>query len=202
MAGPSPGGTEQRMKFAVYPQSWQLRPDRCPCDLDFVDYIRTRSVSHQSIFHFGSGEHHIVGRQSSLDAPNDVLSITTSPREHAAYINLVMEQPEIAAHYKVLFADIYTLTATMLPRFDVVTLFHLHEFSPPSGSYACLDDESLLALFCDKLQDGGRIIFYRGSDGFAQTRLVLDSAVATGRLAPIEQFASLSVYGRPVEPAK
>ena len=178
--------------------AWPLRPERCPCDLDFVDYLRARRITDKTIFHFGTGAHHVVGRANHRDRANHVLAITASPDEHAAYIELVLGDPEVATKYQVLFADIYCLDPDLLPALDVVTLFHLHEFyRPEHAAYARFDDRSLLAMLCGRLRDEGRVLFYRGSDGFPATKRTIADAVDRALLRPLEQWGSLLVYGRP-----
>ena len=62
--------------------SWALRLDICPCDADFCDYLIKRGFARRSIFHFGTGGHHVVGlrnRDSGLE--NEILAITASPLE-------------------------------------------------------------------------------------------------------------------------
>ena len=39
------------------------------------------------------------------------------------------------------------------------------------------------------------MIFYRGSDGFRETRRLLDEAVQEGLLSHLRDFASLTVFG-------
>jgi SAM-dependent methyltransferase len=182
-------------KFPVYQHGWPLRPDVCPCDVHFVEYLRENDVQNRTIFHFGTGDHHIVGRQNDPDHPNHVLAITASPPEHAAYITLLLEEPWLSPHYKVLFGDIYTLSPTLLPSFDFVTLFHLHEFSPaPDGFPGTFDDAGLLEMFCRILKPDGRILFYRGSDGFERTQTTIEDAVTRGLIRFEGTFRSLLIY--------
>jgi SAM-dependent methyltransferase len=159
-------------KFPVYQHSWPLRPDDCPCD-------------------------HHVGREN--DRANHVLAITASPPEHAAYIDLLLEEPSLSPHYKVLFGDIYTLSPTLLPSFDLVTLFHLHEYSPVPGEFpGTFDDAGLLEMFCRTLKPDGRILFYRGSVGFERAQKTIDDAVARELIRCDGTFRSLLIYARGV----
>src|SRR5262249_17297818 len=117
------------MKLNYYDNSWPLTLTNCPCDLDFVRYLEARQLAGNLIFHFGTGAHHLVGKNNyERGNPNEILAIPASGDEHQAYIDFVVNHPAAANHYKVLFADIYTLNARMLPRFDLVTLFHLCEY--------------------------------------------------------------------------
>ena len=170
------------MRLNYYDNSWQL-VDYCPCDPNFVQFLASKKTEGKLIFHFGTGEHHLVGKDNyERGNPNEILAITASRREHDAYIDFIVNNPRAANYYKVLYADIYTLSPRMLPNFDIVTLFHLCEYydevesgSPRLNSeYARLDDESLLGMFLTKLNPGGQIAFYAKSGGFI-SRLDMES---------------------------
>jgi SAM-dependent methyltransferase len=183
------------MKLNYWENSWPLDRDRCPCDLDFLEYLTRCGAHGKSIFHFGSGEHHILGRGNVATAGhNHILAITASRNEHSTYVDLIIRHPEIAQWYKVLFADIYTLTAPLLPSFDFVTLFHLCEYYDPAKSaYAHHDDESLLELFLSRVNPGGRILFYQRSSSFEKALPIIRRAIASGRLVEEEDYKSLYV---------
>jgi hypothetical protein len=183
-----------RMRIVHY--SWPLRPRVCPCDIDLCDYLRDRNIRRRSIFHFGSGGHHLVGVRNRDDGlENEVLAITASPPEHAHYVRRIIRAPSLGRHYKVLFADIYDL-GPALPVFDLVTLFHLAEFTPQVGSGRRLDDAALLALLLSRLAEGGLMLFYAGSYGWARSRPLVEQVVGEGRLVLAEQWRSLLVYRR------
>ncbi|HEY7214696.1 MAG TPA: hypothetical protein VIC28_08700 [Thermoanaerobaculia bacterium] len=187
------------MRLNYWPYSFPLLEAECPCDVHFVQYLAERKIRGKAIFHFGTGEHHLVGFNNARRRPhnrNEVLAVTASPEEHAAYVERVIRNAELAKQYKVLFADIYTFTPRLLPRFDLVTLFHLCEFFDPVRSgYAPLDDAGLLELFLGKLNAGGRLFFYRGSMSFDQARPIIEDFVRRGRLWWREDFKTLAVYG-------
>ena len=183
------------MQLNYWPNSWPLDRERCPCDIHFIEYLAKTGAASKSIFHFGSGEHHILAR-ANIGAPkrNEILAITASKSEHAAYVDLIIGNPEIANYYKVLFGDIYTLSSALLPDFDFVTLFHLCEFYDfAKSAYARHNDESLLDLFLSKLKPGGRILFYRRSSAFAKARLIIQDCLSSGRLVEEEDYRSLLI---------
>lgn len=198
MRGAAP--VQERLNY--FQETWELNEEQCPCDLHFLEYLQANAVEGKTIFHFGSGAHHVVGRKNAeLARPNHVLAITASPGEHQRYVELIIEHPRIAVSYKVLFADIYTLSPQMLPRFDVVTLFHLGEYySPERSGYAPLNDATLLDLFIERLQPGGRICFYDRSWLFERARPVIQAAVAEGKLAFTGSFRTLLLYAAPARP--
>ncbi len=176
--------------------SWPLYVEQCPCDVHFLDYLEEETITGKVIFHFGSGAHHVVGMKcSEMEPPNEVLAVTASREEYEAYIDLVIEKPQVARTYKVLFTDIYTLTPRILPAFDLITLFHLGEFHHPANSaYAPLNDATLVDLMASKLNPDGRLLFYEGSCGFSAAREVLAEATFRGTLVPVGAYKSLLLY--------
>ena len=181
------------MRFVHY--EWPLEPEMCPCDLHFCSYLRARDVRRRAVFHFGTGAHHLVGlRNLEERLENDILGITASPHEHERYVKLLIRSPALGVHYKVLFGDIYQLNAAVLPTFDLVTLFHLCEFTNPIQSDGRLSDAALVDLFLSKLAPEGRLLFYVGSDGRRQTAPILELAVADGKMILEESYQTLRVY--------
>jgi SAM-dependent methyltransferase len=181
------------MRFVHY--DWPLEPDMCPCDLHLCSYLRERDVRRKSLFHFGTGAHHVVGLRNQQERlENDILGITASPDEHARYVRLLIRSPSLGEHYKVLFADIYQLNAATLPVFDLVTLFHLCEFTSPQATEGRLGDAELVDLFLSKLAPGGRLIFYVSSDGRKKTAPIVERAVAEGKMTLEESYETLRVY--------
>ncbi len=176
---------------------WSLDPS-CPCDLHLVDYFTHRRHARRVLFHMGSGLHHHVGRELCRPGrDNQVVSITTSRDEMLAYVDAVIEDPGLGSRYRVLFGDIYSLSPPVLPRFDVVALFHLCE--PPDAVRPDIvpDAMSLVRTFLDRLRPGGEILFYRDSTGKNLTGAVLGSLVAMRRIVRIGDYKSLMIYGRP-----
>ena len=85
-----------------------------------------------SIFHFGTGNHHIVGLKTAENGSNcAVLGITASPQEYDDYVELLIKNPRLGHTYKAYFGDIYQLDGRLLPEFDYVSLFHRRRISAP-----------------------------------------------------------------------
>jgi hypothetical protein len=185
-------------RLNISDEAWPLRVDLCPCDTEFVAWLKARGIAGKAVFHFGTGGHHVVGIENAkLKRPNQVIGVTASPGEYQSYVELVTSDPTLAVSYKALFADIYTLDPRLLPAFDVVTLFHLCEFHDPVRSaYAPLDDRKLLTLFLERLQPRGRIVFYLGSNGRDAMLRLVDKFIAAGRLAVAERAGALLVCAR------
>lgn len=182
-------------RMRVIPYSWPLVPEICPCDLDFCDYLKDRNVRGRSIFHFGTGGHHVVGLRNLSDGlDNDILAITASPTEHAQYVKEVIRNPRLGSRYKVLFADLYNLRAAALPTFDVVTLFHLCEYAEPASSRRVLDDAGVLTLFLARSAPNARLLFYRRSSASALAGRLVERAIADRHISPEEEYKTLRVF--------
>jgi len=113
-------------KLAYWNATWSLDEAECPCDVHFVQYLEEKKASNAAIFHFGTGNHHIVGLKAAA-ANNAVLGITASPQEYDDYVKLLIDNPRLGHTYKAYFGDIYQLDARLLPELDYVTLFHVGE---------------------------------------------------------------------------
>ena len=173
---------------------WDLDPS-CPCDVHFVEYVRARRSSDLRVFHFGSGRHHLVGVElAAMGRGHEVLAITDSRDEYLAYIDRVIDCPELGRSYRLLFGDAYALTGSCLPEFDLVTLFHLGEGPVAGDAQAVLSATALVELFLGRLRPGGELLFYDRSNGRAITRVVLAAQEALGRLVRAEAFESLVIY--------
>jgi hypothetical protein len=177
---------------------WDLQEDVCPCDVRFNEWLREHDLREQVIYHFGTGSHHIVGvEQATNGSANSVFAITASAEEYEDYIKLVAERAAIARHYVVYFGDIYLTNVRLLPRFDVVTMFHLCEFSWPAtanAEYDGLTDAQLLDLFTGRLQPGGYMIFYTGSMAWPQTRDLLPAWERGRTVERLGEYKGLLIY--------
>lgn len=183
----------------IWDVNWSLDVEQCPCDVHFNEYLEAEKIAGKSIFHFGTGGHHVVGiRAAETGAGNVVLGITASPQEYEAYITLVTKRPDVGRIYKVFFGDIYQLEPKLLPELDVATLFHLGEFrSEQNDAYRALTDAELTALLLGKLRRGGLMAFYSGSFAFDVAERVVADLIGRGQLAPKGAFKSLRLYSKP-----
>jgi hypothetical protein len=181
-------------KLNYWDSTWSLDEEQCPCDLHFVQYLEEKQVKGASVFHFGTGNHHIVGLRAAA-ADNAVLGITASPQEYDDYVELLIKNPRLGHTYKAYFGDIYQLDARLLPQFDYVTLFHTGEFrTPENDSYGALTDLDMTLLLADKVKPGGEILFYTGSFAFDKAQAVAQELVAARPFAPAPDYKSLKVY--------
>jgi hypothetical protein len=180
------------MRFVHY--SWPLRPSVCPCDIHFCDYLKERNIRGKSIFHLGTGGHHLVGLQNQeTGLANHILGVTVSPNELRSYVTRVIRDPVLGKYYKVMFADLYTLSASCLPSFDVATLFHLSEFTDTDVEWRMGDAETL-QLLLSKVVPSGLIFLYRGSYGYPRCEPLVNRAVADRQIAFVERYKSLDIF--------
>jgi hypothetical protein len=174
--GPPDHLEELMLKMNYWGMKWDLHVNVCPCDVHFNEWVEARKLAAKTIYHFGTGTHHVVGiRQAELG--NRVFGITASKEEYESYVALVTENARVAKSYLAYFGDIYLSNARLLPDFDVVTLFHLCEFfqeNTTSAEYGGITDRALLDLLTDKTRVGGHILFY---------------AIEAGRGRPVSQNA-------------
>jgi hypothetical protein len=170
--------------------------EMCPCDVHLVEYIQANKLRDKDNFHFGTGEHHLLGKSNvESGGPNEILAITASRKEYDMYVDLIINNPFAAKTYKVIFGDVYTLTPRIIPNFDLVTLFHLCEFyDEQMSAYAQLDDTSLLALFLSKLNSGGKIFIYKESSHYRKSRTIVENFVNQGKMFQVDEYKSLLAY--------
>jgi hypothetical protein len=175
--------------------TWSLDEAQCPCDLHFLDYLEERRARGASIFHFGTGNHHIVGlRTAQNGSDNAVLGITASPHEYQAYIDLLIENPRLGHTYKAYFGDIYQLDARLLPEFDYVSLFHVGEYrTAENDAYGALTDIGMGLLLADKVKMGGEILFYTGSFAYDKAEEVANELVQRRSFVTAGTFKSLRI---------
>jgi hypothetical protein len=181
-------------KLNYWNQTWSLDEQQCPCDLHFVQYLKEKQAKNASIFHFGTGNHHIVGLEAAKNN-NAVLGITASPQEYDDYVELLIKNPRLGHTYKAYFGDIYQLDARLLPEFDYAALFHVGEFrTPENDSYGALTDLEMTLLMADKLRPGGEVLFYTGSFAYDKAEAVAAELMKVRPFSPAPDFKTLKIY--------
>lgn len=183
-------------KLNYWNETWSLDEAQCPCDLHFVEYLEQNEAKGAVVFHFGTGNHHIVGLRLHQNGSNNaVLGITASPQEYDDYVDLLIKNPRLGHTYKAYFGDIYQLDGRLLPAFDYVALFHVGEFrTPENDSYGALTDLEMTQLLADKLKVGGEILFYTGSFAFDKAEGVAAELVKTGAFEAAPDYKSLKIF--------
>ncbi len=180
----------------IYRDTWSLDPAICPCDIHFTEFLEDKQIRDSAIFHFGTGAHHLVGTQVAESGRNNVvLGITASVGEYESYTRLVVENPSVGQYYKAFFGDIYQLDARLLPRFDIVTLFHLCEFrTAENDKYGALTDLALTKLLIERIRPGGQILFYSNSMAADRANVVISELMKGSSIERRPDFKSLQIY--------
>lgn len=180
----------------IWDGCWALRIAECPCDAHFVEWLEENGITGKTLYHFGSGGHHYVGIRCAEPAlDNAVLSITASPQEYEAWMQLAQEQPELTKTYSCYFGDIYTTNPKLLPRFDAVTLFHLCENrSEKNDEYGAMTDLEVIELFTDQTVIGGHILFYTRSFKFALAQPLIAQWEKSRAVERVGEYKTLLVY--------
>jgi hypothetical protein len=175
---------------------WGLRVEQCPCDVHFVEWLEEQGVTAKRIYHFGTGGHHYVGiRCAEPELDCTVLGITASPKEYESFVRLATDNPTIIKTYSAYFGDIYTSNAKLLPRFDIVTLFHACEFrTPANDAYGALTDREVIDLFTAQTDVGGHLLFYTGSFAYASAEPVIADWAKTAKVEEVAAFKTLRVF--------
>jgi len=184
------------LKMNYWTDKWDLDEKICPCDVHFNDWVANQKLKDKTIYHFGTGTHHVVGIKQAA-RKNRVYAITASKEEYEAYVTLVTENSSVAKNYLAYFGDIYLTNPKLLPEFDVVTMFHLCEFFFPntaSKEYGGLTDAKLLDLFTAKTRKGGYILFYTGSYKFDLAKPVIAKWEKKAPVKRVGEFKTLLVY--------
>jgi hypothetical protein len=176
--------------------TWSLDERQCPCDIHFCDYLEEKNIRGKTIFHFGTGNHHIVGlRNARSGAGNAVFAITASREEYEDYIKLLIDNPTLGATYKAYFGDIYQLDRRLMPDLDFATLFHVGEFrTEHNDAYGALTDLEMTLVCVDRLKPGGEIHFFTGSFAYDQAEKVAAEIVRQRPMERVGPYKSLMVY--------
>jgi hypothetical protein len=186
------------LKMNLYEDNWDLHVDVCPCDVQFNEWIEAEGLRGKTIYHFGTGTHHIVGiGQADSRRNNKVLAITASKGEYESYIDLVTGRATLAKSYVAYFGDIYLSDPALLPDFDIVTMFHLCEFTKhntSSDEYGGMTDRALLDMMTAKLRPGGYILFYTKSFAFDEGEAVVARWAKANAVQRAGEYKTLLVY--------
>lgn len=175
---------------------WGLRVEQCPCDVHFVEWLEEQGLTNRRIYHFGTGGHHYIGiRCNEPELNNTVLGITASPKEYDAFVKLAIDNPELTKTYSAYFGDIYTSNAKLLPRFDIVTLFHSCEFrSEKNDAYGALTDLEVMKLLAGRTKPGGHILFYTGSFAYETARPIIAEWAKSRPVEEVGAFKTLRIF--------
>lgn len=157
---------------------------------------RKPGITGKRIYHFGTGGHHYIGiRCAEPELDCTVLGITASPKEYDAFVKLAIDNPTITKSYSAYFGDIYTSNAKLLPRFDIVTLFHSCEFrSEKNDAYGALTDLEVMQLFTDQTDVGGHILFYTRFFAYETAKPIIEEWAKSRPVEEIGEFKTLRIF--------
>ena len=83
----------------------------------------------------------------------------------------------------------------LLPRFDVVTLFHSGEFrGEANDAYGALTDREVMDLFTQQTDKGGYILFYRGSYAYDVAERLIPDWMKAMPVEEVEGFKTLRIF--------
>ena len=185
------------LKMNFWDAKWDLDEAQCPCDIHFNDWIETNKITAKTIYHFGTGMHHIVGLTQAANGSNNVVfGITASIVEYEAYIKLVNERPQTLKNYLAYFGDIYLTNARLLPPLDIATMFHAGEYigdNTTTPAYGGVDDLGVARVMLDRMPPGGHLLFYTGSFAFDKAEAIVETLTREKKLERAGSFKSLLV---------
>jgi hypothetical protein len=184
------------MSLNIWDAFWGLETALCPCDIHFCEWLEEAGIKNKSIFHFGTGGHHILGTHNvDKKLNNAILGITASPSENDSYVKMVSENAALGWGYKVFFGDIYQLDERLLPQFDVVTLFHVGEFrTEKNDAYGALTDYEMIKMLARRTNKGGILAFYAGSDGYKKAQIEIDRLLLEGVMKIHSTYKTLPLF--------
>lgn len=188
------------VKMNLWDAKWDLDEAQCPCDIHFNQWIDANRIAGKTIYHFGTGTHHIVGLTQAVNgSDNVVFGITASIVEYEAYIRLVNERPQLSKSYVAYFGDIYLTNARLLPEIDIATMFHAGEYigaNTMSPQYGGVDDLGVARILLHRMRPGGRFVFYTGSFAFDKADAMASVLEREGKLSREGTFKSLLVFSK------
>ena len=181
----------------LWDAKWDLDEAQCPCDIHFNEWIEANRITNKTIYHFGTGMHHIVGlTQAANGSDNVVFGITASIVEYEAYIKLVNERPQILKNYLTYFGDIYLTNARLLPPLDIATMFHAGEYigdNTTTLAYGGFDDLAVARIMLDGMRPSGHLLFFTGSFAFDKAEAIVETLTREKKLERAGTFKSLLV---------
>jgi hypothetical protein len=185
------------LKMNFWDAKWDLDEAQCPCDVHFNDWIEANKIAGKTIYHFGTGMHHIVGlTQAANGANNAVFAITASTIEYNQYIKLALERPQILISYLAYFGDAYLTNPRLLPELDIATMFHAGEYigaNTTTPEYGGIDDLGVTRLLLGRMRSGGHVLFFTGSFAFDKAEAIVATLEGEKKLAREGTFKSLLV---------
>jgi hypothetical protein len=183
------------LKMNYWDAKWDLDEAQCPCDVQFNEWIDEQKLTGKTIYHFGTGTHHVIGRHQA-EKGNIVLAITASIEEYESYIKLATDTPTVSKAYLAYFGDIYLTNARLLPSLDIATMFHAGEYigaNTTTPEYGGVDDLGVARILHSRMRPGGHFLFYTGSFAFDKAEALAKVLEQEGKLERVGAFKTLLV---------
>lgn len=185
------------LKMNLWDAKWDLDEAQCPCDIHFNQWLEANRTTGKTIYHFGTGVHHIVGLTQATNGSNNVVfAITASATEYEAYMKLVTEHHSVGKSYLAYFGDIYLSNAGLIPELDIATMFHAGEYigaNTTSPEYGGMDDLAVTRILLERMRAGGQLLFFTGSFAFDKAEAIVATLEREQKLARAGTFKSLLV---------
>lgn len=172
-------------------EGWPWRPDLCPADLHFGEYLLSDGLAPLNpvprIIHVGTGLHHHVGLLLGSMCW-EVLGLTVSSAEVEAFHALTNRPAQYSCFLQDVRSPNYEIDPGWLPV-DFISLFHLGE--PPDR----VDGRSERDVIECALRWAHEVGFYTGSAAFDRVAPLIDALVTEGVMHKRHEFKSLVAYG-------
>lgn len=162
-------------------EGWPWMPSHCPCDQQFIEWLNKKKLPESVIMHMGTGLHHKVGIEACR-LGHMVIGLTISREE---VISRVFRANVLK--YQVFYSSLQDLDLRLVPKFDIITLFH---FGEALGDYSY----EVLEHIIGQTNPGARIAFYNRSAGWGNSQPAIEKAISRGQLILEDIFQELEIY--------
>lgn len=170
---------------------WPWRPDLCPADLHYTEYLLKRDADSRSprkpkVIHVGTGLHHHVGLLLG-GLGWQVLGMTVSRAEVETFNDALRRPLEYGCFYQDVRDRYYEIDPAWKPV-DSMSLFHLGE--PPEPAEGMLTEREVIER---ALTWSREVVFYTGSAAYDRVMPLVVDAAATGAGATLTPYKTLMV---------
>lgn len=173
---------------------WPWRPDLCPADLHFGEYLATNwhPVWHRpdgvdpKVIHVGTGLHHHIGLLLG-SVHWTVIGLTVSQAEVDAFHDLTRRPPSYICFLRDVRDAAFVKIGDAMA--DSMSLFHLGE--PPAPEPWALSEREVIER---ALSWSHEVVFYTGSAAWPTVAALIDALVEEGRMVHADYFKSLVAY--------
>ena len=188
-------GREPMLKMNFWNAKWDLDIARCPCDAHFNDWVKQKKLRNKLIYHFGTGNHHVVGlKQATNKSNNAVFAITASKEEYASYIELAINRPSLEELSRLFWRHLPHQSRNCCRTSTSSRCSISANSSMTNKAYGGVDDAKLLDMLTAKTRLGGHILFFTGSFAFPSADKIIAKWEKNGRVKRVGAFKTLLVF--------